>query len=63
MCKGLPLVHFSAQPASLKLHETTQRIPHEVFISSRKVDQYRPLVGTVDRDEPGAVTRPLLNST
>jgi len=39
-------VHLLAQPKpflSLKLHETTQRIPAKVLTSSRIVDQWKPL--------------------
>ena len=39
---GLTPVHFSTQPApflSLKLHETTQRVPLKVFTTIRQVDE------------------------
>jgi len=45
--QGLTLVHFSAQPEpflSLKYTETTQRVPQKVLTSSRKVDEFKPLV-------------------
>jgi hypothetical protein len=44
--QGLTLVHFLGQPETfltLKLHETTQRIPQKALMMSRKVDECKPL--------------------
>jgi len=46
--QGLTLDHFSAQPEpflSLKLHETTQRIPQNVLTSSQEVDERESVRG------------------
>jgi hypothetical protein len=63
--RGATLLHFSPQPGPFSFNTTPHRVPHRVLVSSRKVDEHKPLPEPPAGKSPTTreYTLPLLSST